>query len=289
MLRYGLTEIHAPSPASLAQVDVVLVHGLNGDPKATWTSKTGNVFWPKDLLPQFVEDLNVRVLVYGYDADIISFASKNGTGVSKDKIHNHAERLVADLFANRRVRDIYSYLQCCDSAGLCTNWQAATSTSVLTCNQIRKAAERPIIFLAHSLGGIVVKRALIYSAEITGIKTEHLRSIAVSTYGVVFLGTPHKGADLGQWGAYLEWLCSAILPKKVLDTQPYLLESLKTNSETLHSIDRQFSMLLDKYHLFFFHEGKPTNLKGTSRFVSLPFDTNVAVFHWQLWRNCLPC
>ena len=100
--RYGLTEVSAPAPASSAQVDVVFVHGLNGDPKHTWTSKTNNVFWPKDLLPSFVSDQNVRVLVYGYDADIVSFARKDA-GITKDKIHNHAERLIADLFANRRV------------------------------------------------------------------------------------------------------------------------------------------------------------------------------------------
>ena len=43
----------------------------------------------------------MRVLVYGYDADVTSFGGK---GVTKDKIHNHAERLNADLSANRRVR-----------------------------------------------------------------------------------------------------------------------------------------------------------------------------------------
>ena len=58
-----------------------------------------------------------------------------------------------------------------------------------------------------------------------------------------------------------------MMPKKILDSQPYLVEALKTNSETLQIIDRQFSMIMDKYHLFFFHEAKPTSLKGTSRFV----------------------
>lgn len=99
MLRFGLTEVHAPNPASSAQVDLVFVHGLNGDPKNTWTSKETEVFWPKDLLPEFLDDQKGRVLVYGYDADVASL----GNGVSKDKLHNHSERLVADLFANRRV------------------------------------------------------------------------------------------------------------------------------------------------------------------------------------------
>ena len=100
--RFGLTEVYAPTPANSALVDIVFVHGLNGDPHNTWTSSPSNVFWPADLLPQFVEDQKARVLVYGYDADVSSLA---GSGTTKDRIHNHAERLVADLFANRRVRE----------------------------------------------------------------------------------------------------------------------------------------------------------------------------------------
>lgn len=101
--RYGLTEISAPNPPSSSLVDVVFVHGLNGDPKKTWTSHDPDVFWPLQLLPRFVEEQKVRVLVYGYDADVTSFGGGGG-GVTKDKIHNHAEGLVADLCANRSVR-----------------------------------------------------------------------------------------------------------------------------------------------------------------------------------------
>ena len=82
------------------------------------------------------------------------------------------------------------------------------------------------------------------------------------------MGTPHKGADLASWGSFLEWLCKAV-PKKALDTSPQLIDALKTNSETLQNIDRQFGQLVERFHLFFFHEAKPTDLKGTLRFVSL--------------------
>ncbi|MCJ1286213.1 hypothetical protein MMC26_005558 [Xylographa opegraphella] len=228
--RYGLTEVYTPIPPTSSLVDVVFVHGLNGDPHNTWTSTPKNVFWPADLLPPFIEEQKARLLVYGYDADVASLA---GSGVTKDKIHNHAERLVADLFANRRIR---------------------------------KATERPIIFVAHSLGGLVVKRALIYSSDITGVRTEHLRSIFVSTYGILFLGTPHKGSDVASWGSFLEWLCRAV-PKKAIDTSDQLIEALKSNSETLQNIDRQFAQLIENFHLFFFHEAKPTDFKSTLRFV----------------------
>ncbi|KAL8858372.1 MAG: hypothetical protein Q9178_005053 [Gyalolechia marmorata] len=227
--RFGLTEVFSPTPAK-PEVDVVFVHGLNGDPHNTWTSENDKVFWPSQILPGFLDEEKPRVLVYGYDADVTSFTD----GASRDKIHNHAEHLIAELVANRRIR---------------------------------KASERPIIWVAHSLGGLVVKRALIYSAEIRGMKTEHLRSIFVSTYGILFLGTPHHGSDVAQWGNRLEWICSVMLPKKVMDSQSQLIDALKTNNETLQNIDRQFIQILSRFHIYFFHEGKPTNLKGTLKFI----------------------
>ncbi|MCJ1303934.1 hypothetical protein MMC08_006745, partial [Hypocenomyce scalaris] len=227
--RFGLSEVY-PRTNAPTNVDIVFVHGLNGDPHRTWTSEQTKVFWPAQLLPPLLEEENARVLVYGYDSEVTSFTD----GVSKDKIHNHAESLVAALAANRRLR---------------------------------KATERPIIFVAHSLGGLVVKRGLIYSSEIRGPKTEHLRSIFVSTYGILFLGTPHKGSDVAQWGSRLEWICNAVMPKKIIDTQPQLVEALKTNNETLQNIDRQFIQLMSRFYIYFFHEAKPTNLKGTFRFI----------------------
>jgi len=181
-------------------------------------------------LPPRVEEEKARILVYGYDADVVSFTD----GASKDKIHNHAEHLIAELCANRRRL---------------------------------KATHRPVIFVAHSLGGLVVKRALIYSSEIRGNYIEHLRSIFVSKYGILFLGTPHKGSDAAKWGSRLERICNAILPSNLVDTQPQLIDALKSNSETLQNIDRQFSQLTSRFHIFFFHEGKPTNLRGTLQYI----------------------
>ena len=206
------------------------MHGLNGSPGQSWTSDKSKVFWPAQLLPPILEEEKARILVYGYDADVVSFTD----GASRDRIHNHAEHLIAELAANRRIR---------------------------------KATERPIVFVAHSLGGLVVKRALIYSSEIRGNYTEHLRSIWVSTYGILFLGTPHTGSEVASWGSRLQWICGAVLPSKVLDTQPQLVDALKKNNEVLQNIDRQFIQLTSRLHIYFFHEAKPTNLKGTLQFI----------------------
>lgn len=99
--RFGLTEVYRPQGA---EVDVVFVHGLNGHPYDTWTSERSKTFWPGQLLPPILEEEKTRIVVYGYDADVTSFTD----GVSTDKIHNHAEHLVAELSANRRVSLSYA-------------------------------------------------------------------------------------------------------------------------------------------------------------------------------------
>jgi len=227
--RYGLTEVYtSENPAA----DVIFVHGLNGDPERTWTSQKTHAFWPRDLLPKEL-DGRARILVYGYDADVVAWGGSGGVG--KDMIHNHAERLVATLVANRRRQH---------------------------------AEERPIVFVAHSLGGLVVKRALIYSSAVrAGTRTERLRSIFLSTYGILFLGTPHHGSNVAFWGSYLEKIAGVVLPKRFVDSAPQLVEALKSNSETLVNIDRGFSSIMTEFHLYFFHEAKKTDMKGTLQFI----------------------
>lgn len=134
-------------------------------------------------------------------------------------------------------------------------------------SQLRKALERPIIFVCHSLGGLVVKRCLIQSKATQHSHTERSRSIYVSTYGILFLGTPHNGSDLAKWGTLLERISSVMLPKRFFDSSPQLVQALKTNNETLQNINRLFIEIIARFHIYFFHESKPMDFKGTRQFV----------------------
>ena len=219
--RLGLTEVYATTTDT--QVDVVFVHGLHGNPQDTWSSTSSPAIWPATHLGPILQEEKARILVYGYDAQVASFID----GVSGDKIHNHGE-LVAELAANRRAS---------------------------------KATEHPIIFVAHSFGGLVVKRALIYSSEISGMKTEHLRSIFVSTYGILFLGTPHKGLNASNWRSRLEAICQAALPKASINDNLQLINTLKSNNETLQNIERQFIQLSRSLRIFFSTKVNPQILE----------------------------
>ena len=133
---------------------------------------------------------------------------------SSDQIHQHAQTLLTSLALERKSEE---------------------------------TVENPILWVCHSLGGILVKRALELSADLQSKNADDLRSIFVSTYGIMFLGTPHIGADPAKWGLVLQGMVNALVPRKFLDTQSGLIQTLQTNSETLQNINLKF---LDIYQRF---------------------------------------
>jgi hypothetical protein len=97
---------------------------------------------------------NARVLTYGYDSHI---KHRLAASLNRDTVYDIAEDFLVSLEANRR-----------------------------------QDPSRPILFVAHSLGGIVVKETLRRSNQTPQI---HLREVCESTVGIIFFGTPHSGAD----------------------------------------------------------------------------------------------
>lgn len=225
--RFEVTEVYSHPDA---KVDIVFVHGLNGDPRHTWTSKNNGLFWPSQLLPVSLKSAQARILVYGYNADVYTFGSNKGSP-SSDMIHQHAQTMLKNLASERTSEEVQ---------------------------------EHPIIFVAHSLGGILVKRALELSHDLQGKSDDDLRSIYVSTFGVIFLGTPHNGADPAKWGIILQGMVDALIPKKLLQSHSQLVKTLQANNETLQNINLKF---LDIYpnHLkvCMVHETHPTDLKAS--------------------------
>jgi hypothetical protein len=149
-------------------------------------------------------------------------------------IHQHAQSLLANLALERKSEE---------------------------------TSDHPIIWVAHSLGGILVKRALELSSDLTSKNADDLRSIFVSTYGIIFLGTPHTGADAAKWGLILQSMVSALLPKKIVDTEGQLVRTLQTNNETLQNINLKFLDIYQRFQVCMVHEGIPTDLKGTKAII----------------------
>ncbi|GJC77738.1 protein SERAC1 [Colletotrichum liriopes] len=213
-----------------AIVDVVLVHGLNGDPEKTWTSRDGKgVFWPADLLPQSLGKTRANILVYGYNADVYT-TSKSHRSASDNFISQHAQTLVTNLTLYRKSE---------------------------------RTSNNPIIFVAHSLGGLLVKRALLYSNDVRDRNQDDARAIFISTYGIIFLGTPHTGSDMATWGLVLQRMADAIAPRKVFESESVLLKTLKKDNETLEIINNHFLDVYQRFQIHMAHENHKTDVKGT--------------------------
>ena len=80
-------------------VDIVAVHGVNGDSLKTWTSEESSILWLNDarMLPKVLK--NARILTWGYNANITAFWGST----SSDRILQHAQTLVTQLEADRAV------------------------------------------------------------------------------------------------------------------------------------------------------------------------------------------
>jgi hypothetical protein len=86
--------------------------------------------------------------------------------------------------------------------------------------------ERPLCFVTHSMGGLLVKEMMLHAAE----GRDHFAPFAIVAKGVVFLGTPHTGSDLARFvdalGAVYRGTCA--------------VEDLKRNSAHLRHLNDRY-------------------------------------------------
>ncbi len=62
---------------------------------------------------------------------------------------------------------------------------------------------RPVVFVGHSMGGLVIKRMLTRARE---SEDEAERAVASNTRGVVFYSTPHLGSRVAKLNSYSKYL-----------------------------------------------------------------------------------
>jgi hypothetical protein len=70
------------------------------------------------------------------------------------------------------------------------------ATNILTRFETEGIGGRPLFFVCHSLGGLVVKQTLRSAIE---LGESGWRGIVENTRGIVFLATPHTGAQLADY------------------------------------------------------------------------------------------
>ncbi|KAF2279455.1 uncharacterized protein EI97DRAFT_492076 [Westerdykella ornata] len=193
--RYGLFLLNENEPSDDSRdsigVDVVAIHGLNGDAYTTWQHENGTL-WLRDLLPDALP--GSRVFTYGYPSE---------------------------LFCSNSLATLRDY----------------SLNLLISLTSVSKGKQRPIIFICHSLGGIVCKQALVLAHEDDRLHGD----ILSATSAVIFFGTPHRGskkADIAKIVGSVVNVClrasqTAGIARSIRDD---LLTTLGSNSQALSDL-----------------------------------------------------
>ncbi|KAL8999156.1 MAG: hypothetical protein Q9169_001935 [Polycauliona sp. 2 TL-2023] len=129
----------------------------------------------------------------------------------------------------------------------------------------------PIIFVAHNLGGILVKKGLHWSKSHLDSRYRQLHEC---TKHVLFLGVPHRGSGIAGMGEPLARLANAALQ----DTNKHLVASLDVENELLDGIHSEFGKMvqLEDFSVYSFQEGSGlSGLKGFSGKVVSDFSSKL--------------
>ncbi|KAH7091508.1 hypothetical protein FB567DRAFT_490488 [Paraphoma chrysanthemicola] len=225
---YGLFPLHKDEPTTDSDeavgVDIVAIHGLNGDAFTTWQHENGTI-WLRDLLPNTFP--GSRVFTYGYPSE---------------------------LFWSSSVATLRDY-----SRNLLTAIAA-----------VSEGKQRPIIFVCHSLGGLVCKQvgsskesrergSDFAKALVLAHEDDHLHGdILSATSGIIFFGTPHrgsKGADIGKIVGRVVNVCLRASTAGVAGSvRDDLLATLKSNSKALSDLAISSRNRLRNLEIVTFHE-----------------------------------
>lgn len=191
-------------------IDFIFIHGLGGGSQKTWSLNSDPYhFWPKHWLPRDKAFARVSIHSFGYKADWTERKE------SLSSIHDFSRSLLNALYCDSRIRE----------------------------------SNTKIVLVAHSMGGIVVKKAYMLARE-----DRSLRAIANRIHTVYFLATPHRGADLARTLGNILRVCGV--------SKTFVTE-LNRSSDSISSINDSFRHFAEDLRLWSFYETVDSDLGAT--------------------------
>ncbi|KAL9611265.1 MAG: hypothetical protein Q9167_004091 [Letrouitia subvulpina] len=212
----GLSVLYAPPGAHA--VDLIFLHGLGGASVRTWCKEYDrSLCWPKYWLPEDLGSQNVRVLTFGYNAEVLSKTK------TKANISDFAKGLLAAMKfeKNKAMEDL----------GI---------------------GEVPIVFVVHSMGGLVFKKAYL-----RGRNDKEYEGIVSQIRAVLFLSTPHRGSNLAET---LDKILSISLTGH---TRKAFIRELASDSSTVEDLNENFRHQISDLEIFSFYELQNTVIKAS--------------------------
>ncbi|KAL2269347.1 hypothetical protein VTJ83DRAFT_1531 [Remersonia thermophila] len=188
-------------------VDFIFVHGLAGGSRKTWSySPDSSTFWPKEWLPSEPGFEHVRIHSFGYESEWFK--------IQKSILN-------IDDFGHALLMDM------------------------ITSPHLRKTRDTPIVLIAHSMGGLVAKKAYILAR-----KDPRYQEFAKRIHSMYFFATPHRGSNLAQ--ILQRTLDALLLP----GSKPFVTE-LIPGSPTLEEINNDFRDVRSDLQVWSFYETIP--------------------------------
>ncbi|KAI1772813.1 hypothetical protein F4818DRAFT_423988 [Hypoxylon cercidicola] len=223
----GLTVVYAPENGYKA--DIVFIHGLGGTSRWTWSkNKDPELFWPLKFLPLEPDVCLARISTFGYNANFRRAGSVSTT------VLDFAKELLFDLK--------YAKDEGKEDLGM---------------------GSVPLIFVAHSMGGLIVKEAYIQ-----GQNDPEYESIIKAISAIIFLSTPHRGTHLAE-------TLNRILQSTMISNSKLYISELAKNSITLQRLNEQFRHIAPRLDIVSFYETQPTSILLNARVMVLEKDSSV--------------
>ncbi|EXJ92441.1 hypothetical protein A1O3_00992 [Capronia epimyces CBS 606.96] len=109
----------------------------------------------------------------------------------------------------------------------------------------------PIIFVAHSMGGLVVKKAYLL-----GQNDQAYREMFGSISGMVFLATPHRGSNLAS--------TLSLILELLLQSKKRFIAALQEHSAAIEELNEQFRHVARRLDIISFYEECQTRIVAKS-------------------------
>lgn len=222
----GLVQVHPLDDNTITELDIIAVHGLDTKSPDTWVWRankhdTQDVNWlaHPDMLPKIAP--RARIFHHDWPANLLQQSISTPTSLEES-----ARCLLGDIRQHIEANK-------------------------------RTGRDRPILFIASCLGGIILTKAL----EIDDDYDRDERNpapVRKATRGIVFLATPFRGTAFKNMPAPIltTW---ASLNDQTLTT---LIDYTKKATSSVDELVQKFIGLQQQqdYHGFIFYEGRKTTL-----------------------------
>ncbi|KAL2141563.1 hypothetical protein VTI28DRAFT_2213 [Corynascus sepedonium] len=247
--RTGFTELSGSQGARDGpyRVNIIFVHGLRGHPQHTWEDSPGRGSVGRSSADRANKDAGTaavrkRDILKSYfkskPSSLTSTSTTTSIADNKTGEESPSKLFWPDEYLTQDIPEARVWTYGYDADAIGGLFQAKNKNSVSQHGQDFAARvewaiqnDDPILFVAHSLGGIIVKDAICRSD-----------TCRARTKLIIFLGTPHRGSAYAGWGE----IASNLALLALQDSNKKIIETLEVNSEVLDNIHEKFKTIADQ-------------------------------------------